>query len=70
MINEIFKPGMMRKDLEIGLLDLFNKIKGNLSVPEFFNLQNVTSIYKSKSTRMDMNNERGIFILTTLKIIN
>ena len=69
MINEIFKPGIIGTDLEVGLLDLFNKIKENLFVPEFMNLQNITSIYKSKGSRMDMNNERGIFILTTLKKI-
>ena len=69
MINEIFKPGIIGTDLEIGLLDLFNQIKENLFVPEFMNSQNITSIYKSKGSRMDMNNERGIFILTTLKKI-
>ena len=53
MINEIFKPEVAGKDLKIGLLDLFNNIKENLIVPDFMNLQNITSIYKSKGSRMD-----------------
>ena len=69
MINEIFKPEVAGEDLKTGLLALFNNIKENLIVPDFMNLQNITSIYKSKGSRMDMNNERGIFILTVLKKI-
>ena len=69
MINQIFKPGIIGYDLKLGLLNLFNKIKDNQYVPEFMNLQNITSIYKSKGSRLDMNNERGIFILTTMKKI-
>ena len=60
MINEIFKPEVAGEDLKTGLLALFNNIKENLIVPDFMNLQNITSIYKSKGSRMDMNNERGI----------
>ena len=69
MINEIFKPGVIGYDLKVGLLNLFNKVKEELFIPEFMNLQNITSIYKSKGSRLDMNNERGIFILTVLKKI-
>ena len=69
MINEIFKPGIIGYDLKLGLLNLFNEIKNYQYVPEFMNLQNITSIYKSKGSRVDMNNERGIFILTTMKKI-
>ena len=69
MINEIFKPGVIGEDLKEGLLSLFNGIKDTLYIPDYMNLQNITSLYKSKGSKMDMNNQRGIFILTILKKI-
>ena len=67
MINEIFKPGCIGTDLEEALLILFNGIKTKMSLPEFLTLGNITSIWKQKGSKKDMNSERGIFILTVLK---
>ena len=36
-------------------------------IPMFMTLSNITTIYKNKGSRMDMNNDRGIFILTVMK---
>ena len=69
MINEIFKPGIIGEDLKMALVKLYNGIKKNLFMPEYMSLENITSLYKSRGSRMDMNNERGIFILTVLKKI-
>ena len=69
MISELFKPSCMGEDLEKALLLLFNGMKSNMVIPDFIQHQNITSIYKKKGSRLEMKNERGIFILTTLKKI-
>ena len=69
MINEIFKPGIIGRDLKQAIISLNNGIKSNLFLPEFMNLSNISSIYKKRGSKMEMNNERGIFILTVLKSI-
>ena len=69
MINELFKEGVIGEDLETALLRLFNGIKENFHIPEFMKKENICTIYKKKGSRLEMNNERGIFILTALKKI-
>ena len=69
MVNEIFKAGCIGPDLKKALNLLFNGIKANQFLPMFMNLSNITSIYKNKGSRFDLNNDRGIFILTVLKKI-
>ena len=61
MINEIFKPGCAGDDLKLALLYLFNGIKRNCYIPEYMTLANITTLYKLKGSKMDMNSERGIF---------
>ena len=67
MINEVFKDGFIGTDLKEALLNLFNGIKSNLFIPMFMTLSNITTIYKNKGSMMDLNNDRGIFILTVMK---
>ena len=62
IINELFKPNVMGQDLALGLLDLMNGIKTELTVPEVVTLANITTIYKNKGSRLDMKNDRGISI--------
>ena len=69
MINEIFKPGCAGKDLKLALLHLFNGIKANQFIPEYMNLSNITTIFKNSKSKLNMDSERGIFILTSLKRI-
>ena len=69
MMNEIFKQGCIGQDLKIALLSLINGIKANQYVPEFMNLADISSIFKNKGSRMDLKNDRGIFILTVIKKI-
>ena len=38
-------------------------------IPHFMTLGNITTIHKSKWSRLDMNSDRGIFILTVMKKI-
>ena len=69
MTNEIFKPGCAGKDLKLALLHLFNGIKANQFIPEYMNLSNITTIFKNSKSKLNMDSERGIFILTSLKRI-
>ena len=46
-----------------------NKIKKDLSDPEFMEYCNITSIYKGKGERSSLENDRGIFILSILRMI-
>ena len=69
MINEIFKAGCIGKDLKDALILLFNGTKINQLLPMFMALSDITTIYKNKGSRLDLNNDRGIFILTVMKKI-
>ena len=69
MVNEVFKAGCIGTDLKEALLCLMNGIKEEQFLPIYMNLANITSIYKSKGSRFDLANDRGIFILTVLKKI-
>ena len=69
IIHEVFKDGYCGTDLKKALLYLFNGIQKEQLIPDFMTLANITSIYKSKGSRADLANDRGIFILTTLKKI-
>ena len=69
LINELFKPGVIGSDLKKSLLSFFNKIKENCSLPEFIQWANVTSLYKGKGDRLELQNERGIFIVSVFRSI-
>ena len=71
MLNELFKPGVMGKDLKKAVLQLMNGFKLEMVLPTMMELSNITTLYKNKGSRFEMNNERGIFILSVLrKILN
>ena len=69
MVNELFKEGCIGRDLKEALTRLLNGVKTNQLIPMFMNLSNITTIYKNKGSRFELNNDRGIFILTVLKKI-
>ena len=69
MINEVFKEEYIGNDLKRALLMMFNKIKTEHMIPSFMSNQNITTIYKNKGSRLDLDNDRGIFIQTVLKKI-
>ena len=68
MIHELFKNECAGSDLRLAILHLFNGIKSHQYVPLFITLSNITTIFK-RGSRFDLNNDRGIFILTVLKKI-
>ena len=69
MINKIFKEGCIGQDLKEALLMLFNGVKSHQVIPVLMTLANITTIYKNKGSRLDLGNDRGIFILTVMKKI-
>ena len=62
LINEIFKPPVMGRDLEDALLQLINGIKMEYFSPPEVLKSNI--IYKRKGSGLDMENDRGIFGLS------
>ena len=69
MINEIFKEESAGINLKLALWELFNGIKSSQSIPDYMNLSNITTIFKQRGSRLSLDSERGIFILTSLKRI-
>ena len=69
MLNELFKPGVIGRDLKLAVLQLMNGCKLEMVVPTLLQLSNITTMYKNKGSRFDINNERGIFILSVLRKI-
>ena len=69
MINEIFRPPIIGKDLKLAILHLMNGIKENMKLPYFMQMSNITTISKPKSSKFDVNGERGIFILSIFRKI-
>ena len=66
-LNELFQEGVAGNNLKISMLNLFNKIKSENYFPEFMRKADVTTIYKGKGEKCDLNNDRGIFIVYTFR---
>ena len=69
LINEIFKPEVAGKDLISSLTIIMNKVKENNKIPALFRLKNISTIYKNKGSRADLENDRGVFICTVFNTI-
>ena len=67
LVSELFKPGVAGLDLVESTLSLCNMMKEECKVPKFVELANITSIFKNKGSKMDLNNDRGIFSVTCLR---
>ena len=68
-INEIFKEGVAGRDLKKSMLDFFNKMKSENYIPDFMRLADVVTIYKGKGEKSSLENDRGIFMVTTFRSI-
>ena len=55
--------------LKSSLLKMYNRIKDKQDYPSIFKTAMITSIYKGKNDRSDLNNNRGIFNLTKARSI-
>ena len=56
LINEIFKPNVAGEDLTNSMLKMFNKMKEEISFPEFMNFVDIVCIYKGKGNKMELQN--------------
>ena len=61
MVYELFKPGVIGKDLFNSLLMLCNEVKIQQKIPRFLKYTDITSFYKSKGDRRSLENDRGFF---------
>ena len=68
LLNEIFRPEVIGEDLKNSLLVMFNKIKNEQMIPDFFNFANITTIPK-KGSKLELKNERGIFRVSVVRSI-
>ena len=66
-VYEIFKYG--GRDLKISLLKLCNLTKRNQEYPDIFQLSNITSIWKQKGRKDDLNSDRGVFNVVKIRSI-
>ena len=69
LVNEIFKEGVAGKDFKLSLLKLFNKMKKESFLPEFIKMADVVTIYKGKGEKNNLQNDRGIFLVTVFRSI-
>ena len=53
--------------MKLPLLKLFNKIKSENHIPDFMRKADVATIYKGKGEKRDLENDKGIFLVTTFR---
>ena len=69
LIREIFKEGVIGDDLKQSMLILFNKIRETGRFPSFMQKFNICAIYKGKGSVMDLESDRGIFLVSIFRTI-
>ena len=69
LINEMFKLSEIGDDMKESLFLMCSKIRETSEVPEIVKYANITSIYKGKGAKNDLQNERGIFGINILRSI-
>ena len=69
LVNEIFLPKVAGLDLKLALLKIVNKVKDQQRFPNKLKFADITSVYKNKGEKSDMNNQRGLFNLVTIRTI-
>jgi 6-pyruvoyl-tetrahydropterin synthase len=58
------------KDLKDSMVRMFNIIKKKKKdYPDIFKPSNITSLYKKKGEKADLNNDRGIFNIVQIRSI-
>ena len=67
MVNEIIKEGWAGTELKKGMLNLMNGIKRTKEFPTFVCLSDICSIWKKKGSKLEIENERGISLITIFK---
>ena len=66
-INDLFQEGVAGNDLKTSMLTMFNKIRSEKYFPSFIRKADITSLYKGKGEKCNLNNDRGIFIVSIFR---
>ena len=66
-IYEIFKYGGYA--LKSSLLQLFNLVKKTQTYPTIFSPANISSFWKKKGDKSDLDNDRGVFLVSKIRSI-
>ena len=66
-IYELFKYG--GNNLKLSILKLFNLVKRKQVYPDILKPSNISSFYKNKGSKDDLNSDRGVFIVVKLRSI-
>ena len=69
LINEVFSERVMGKDLEYAVLQFINGVKREFFIPHKLQMANITTIYKKKGSKNNLENDRGIFSLSVFRKI-
>ena len=69
MVSDIFKPEIAGWDLRNSIMGLLNGLKNEQKSVPLTNVANITTIFKKKGSQLDMENDRGIFILPVFRMI-
>ena len=65
----MFKPDVIGGDLFESLLIIINRAKDEVSIPRLMRMTKITSIYKNKGKKSDLNNDRGVHSVTKFRAI-
>ena len=69
LIFEIFKQSCAGSDVVASLTMMMNKMRSECLVPDFVRETSITSIFKNKGSRLDLNNFRGVFNVSKVRSI-
>ena len=68
-VRDLFMNDVAGEQLKISLLMMMNKMKAKNYIPDFIRNADVTTIYKGKGDKFDLENDRGIFLVSTFRSI-
>ena len=67
-VSELFKEGAIGSDLKKSILMMINRMKHEMIIPECLRTAHITILHK-RSSKLDLNNWRGIFVCSILRKI-
>ena len=69
LVYELFKPPYAGQDIYHSLTKMFNGMKKELRIPKFLEEMSISSFYKSKGSRSELKNDRGVFNVVKVRSI-
>ena len=69
LVNKLFIMKNISENLKKSLLIMFNKMKNNCYVPDFLRNVFITAIPKKSKSLLELESERGIFLVPKLRVI-